>query len=136
MYVRWMVPATQMHCAPQPQTQDATVTPAADVLDDGDNYQVILELPGARKEDLTLTLDQGVMVVRAARSGHEGSAKLVHDGRRAAYAFERRFTLGEGVDVQQVTAKLENGLLYVTLPRRAEEKRRRIEVVDVGTTTV
>jgi HSP20 family protein len=127
MYMRW-IPATQGHCAPQTQTQDATVTPAADILDDGDNYHVILELPGVGKGDLTLTLDQGVMVVRATRTGHEGTAKLVHDGRRAARAFERQFTLGEGVDLQHVTAKLENGLLYVTLPRRAEEKRRRIEV--------
>lgn len=135
MFMRWMVPAAQTHCTPQPQTQDATVTPAADILDDGDNYHVILELPGVRKGDLTLTLDQGILVIRATRSGYEGSAKLVHDGRRAGYAFERRFTLGEGVDMQHVTAKLENGLLSVTLPRRAEEKRRRIEV-EVGTTAV
>ena len=128
MYVRWMLPAADLHCAAGEDVGAPTVTPAVDILDDGDNYQVVMELPGVARESLTLTLEKDVLIVHATRPGHAERAQLVHDGRASTRAFERRLAIGDGVDRDHVTARLENGLLHVTLPRRAEEKRRRIEV--------
>lgn len=128
MYVRWMLPATDLLCAPREEVREKTVTPAVDILDDGDNYLVVLELPGVAQENLTLTLEKDDLIVHATRPGHDERAQLVHDGRASTLAFERRLTIGAGVDRDHVSARLENGLLHVTLPRRAEEKRRRIEV--------
>jgi len=128
MYVRWMLPATDFQCTPRQEARESTVAPAVDVLDDGDNYYVIMELPGVSQEDLTLTLEKDVMIVHARRPGHDDRLHMLHDGRASTRAFERHLALGEGVDRDHVTARLEHGLLHVTLPRRAEEKRRRIEV--------
>jgi HSP20 family protein len=104
------------------------MTPAVDILDDGDSYQVVMELPGVSRENLTLTLEKDALIVHATRPQYDERLQVLHDGRASTGAFERRLTLGNEVDRGQVTARLENGLLYVTLPRRAEEKRRRIEV--------
>lgn len=128
MYVRWMVPAADLHCKPGQEAREATITPAVDILDDGDNYHVVVELPGVTQENLTLTLEKDVLTVHAKRSGHDDRLHVLHDGRASGHAFERHLTLGEGVDREHVTARLEDGLLHVTLPRRAEEKRRRIDV--------
>ena len=128
MYVRWMLPTADLHCAPREEVRDNKVTPAVDILDDGDSYHVVLELPGVARENLTLTLEKDELIVHATRPGHDERTQVVHDGRASTRAFERRLAIGEGVDRDHVSARLENGLLYVTLPRRAEEKRRRIEV--------
>jgi HSP20 family molecular chaperone IbpA len=113
---------------PKETARLTTVTPAADILDDGENYHLVLELPGVGQEDLELTLEKDHLLVRASRGNHDESLQLLYDGRRVQRAFERRFSIGNGVDRENVSARLENGLLHVRLPRRAEEKRRRIEI--------
>ena len=125
MYVRWMMPTD---CEAKETARLMTVTPAADILDDGESYHLIVELPGVGQEDLQLSLEKDHLLLRASRGDHEGSMQLLHDGRRVQRAFERRFSIGKSVDRENVSARLENGLLHVRLPRRAEEKRRRIEI--------
>lgn len=127
MYIRWMMP-TERASETQEPTRPLTLTPATDILDDGENFHLILELPGVRQEDLELTLEKDHLLVRATRGQNAESMQLLYDGRHVHHAFERRFTIGQDVDREHVNARLENGLLHVRLPRRAEEKRRRIEV--------
>jgi HSP20 family protein len=107
---------------------DTTMTPAADVLDDGESYQIILEMPGVSQEGLTIKLEAKELVVRGERSAYEKDARLLYSGRSHGTKLERRFSLGEDVDRAAVTAHLENGLLTLTLPRKAEVKARTIEV--------
>ena len=126
MYWQWMLPAPQL--VAETRKSRKALVPAADILDDGDGYQLILELPGVRQQDLTLSMESPDLLVRATRGERNESAKLLHDGRQADLAFERRFTIGAEIDRGRVTARLENGLLHVTLPRLAEEKRRVIPV--------
>ena len=132
MVVRWMLPVTGRQCEPQEGVRRATLTPAADVLDDGDSYHVMVELPGVPKENVSLTLEEDFLLVSAPRPSRPEGMQVLHDGRQSEWVFERRFSLGDGVDRYHVQARLEHGLLHITLPRRAEEKRRRIEVEPAG----
>ena len=111
-----------------PEGYESTATPAADVLDDGDSYQIILEMPGVNQEGLNIELETKELVVRGERKAYEKDARLLHAGRAHGTKLEKRFSLGDDVDRAAVTAHLENGLLTVTLPRRAEVKARKIEV--------
>ena len=126
MYWQWMLPVSQL--VREPDESRKSQIPVADVLHDDDGYHVILELPGVRQEDLTLSVEAEVLRVRATRGGRLETAKLVHDGRRADLPFERHFTLGDEIDRDHVVARLENGLLHISLPQRAEEKKRLIPV--------
>lgn len=126
MYWQWMLPATRL--VTEPRQHPETLVPPADILDDGDSYQLILELPGVRQEGITLSMEGQDLRIRATRERHDLQAKLVHDGRQAELAFERRFTVGSEIDRSRVTARLENGLLHVTLPRQATAKKRVIPV--------
>ena len=105
-----------------------TATPAADVLDDGDSYQIIMEMPGVTQEGLNIELEAKELVVRGERKAYEKDAKLLHAGRMLGTRLEKRFSLGDDVDRAAVTAHLENGLVTVTLPRKADVKARKIEV--------
>jgi HSP20 family protein len=126
MFLQWTHPASQR--AMFDRQVDTTMTPAADVLDDGESYQIILEMPGVTQEGLTIKLEAKELVVQGERNAYEKDARLLHAGRSHGTKLEKRFSLGEDIDRAAVTAHLENGLLTITLPRRAEVKARSIEV--------
>ena len=126
MFLQWTQPTTSRRSLDR--YVDSTTTPAADILDDDDSYQVILEMPGVTQEGLSIQLEARELVIRGERPVYEKDAKLVYASRSLGSKLEKRFSLGEDVERSAVTANLENGLLTVTLPRKAEVKARKIEV--------
>ncbi len=106
---------------------DASI-PAADVSDDGETFRIVVELPGVSKDGLEIELKDDVLRVRGRRPAPTEKEKLLVDGRHAARVFERQFSLGREIDREHINARLENGLLTLSLPRRAEVKPQRIEV--------
>ena len=85
-------------------------------------------LPGMSPEDLSLEVADGNLKLAAKRSS------VVPDGYRALrrergeFALERSFTLGSKIDAEAIEASFENGVLTVTLPKRTEDKPRRIAI--------
>ena len=129
MFMQWTQPTTSRRNLDRLNRYvDSTITPAADVLDDGESYQIILEMPGVTQEGLSIQLEARELVIQGERKAYEKDAKLLYASRAHGSKMEKRFSLGEDVDRSAVTANLENGLLTVTLPRRAEVKARKIEV--------
>lgn len=100
---------------------NGTATPAADLYEDADNYYVKVELPGVRKEDVAVTLEDDVLTVTATRTekGAEGEARE---------EFRRSAGVPDGIDAGKVTAAYENGVLTVTLPKPETRKPRQITV--------
>jgi HSP20 family molecular chaperone IbpA len=120
----WTLPATE-RTAP---VRRGTLMPPADVIDDGDAYRVIVELPGVAESDVVIDLEGSALTVHATRPAYAEGTRLLYQGRFAERAFEKQFTLGDDIDRSHVAAQLRNGLLQITLPRKAEEKPRRIAV--------
>ncbi len=104
--------------------------PAADVADDGEGFRIVMDMPGVTREGLEIELEKDVLRVHGKRPATESNNLLVN-GRLAHLDFERSFTLGKDVDRDGIKARLENGVLTIDLPRRAEVKAQRIEV-EVG----
>ena len=104
---------------------------AVDVREDADHFYVEAELPGFKKEDVNITLENQTLTISAERKdeqqeqGDKGEL-LLHERRYTR--FQRSFTLPPIVDEQTVNAKLQDGLLKVTLNKREETKPRRISV--------
>jgi HSP20 family protein len=101
-----------------------------DVREDGDTLVVEAELPGFTKEDVDITLENRTLTIAAQRNTEQKDQKagnyLLNERRYSR--FLRSFTLPPTVDDQSVNAKLENGVLTVTLNRREETKPRKITV--------
>jgi len=87
--------------------------PAADVLEGHDAYLIRLELPGATRDDLSITLEAGLLTID----------QYCGEDRRS-----RAFRLSRTVDQRAITAALDAGILTVTLPRAEEAKARQIEI--------
>ena len=105
---------------------------AVDVREDGDHIYVEAELPGFKKDEVDITLENQTLTIAAERR-HEaknGDAKkgdlLLHERRYTR--FLRSFTLPPTVDEQTVNAKLTDGVLTITLNKREETKPRKIKV--------
>lgn len=105
-----------------------TRVPAADIYETGDAFLVMLDLPGVRKETVSLTLEEGELRVRADRDTSDPAegTLLFRDVPSGVYA--RVFTLGEGIDLANVDARFENGVLTVKLFKNEERKPREIAI--------
>ena len=87
------------------------------------------ELPGLRKEDLDITIEDDVLTIRGERgtAGENASQEYVRR-ERSFGPFERRMELPARVDVENVKAAYSNGVLEITLPKHPEAKPRKIDV--------
>jgi HSP20 family protein len=102
--------------------------PASDVSETGEAYVLHLDMPGAQKEAISVTVVDGTLLVRAplAPIHGEGAAVMYREIRTGAY--ERRFTLGEGIDRNNVDARYENGVLTVRLLKAEASKPKDIVI--------
>ena len=92
--------------------------PAADVTEYPDHLLVRMELAGVRREDIQVTLDGDLLQVRGVRRPPAESGGRPHQLEIATGPFERRVRLGQTPDGDAVRARLENGVLTITLPCR------------------
>jgi HSP20 family protein len=102
-----------------------------DVREDADHLYVDAELPGFKKDEINVTLENQTLTISAARKsetneGEKGADYLLRERRYSR--FLRSFTLPPTVDEQKVDAKLNDGVLKITLNKREETKPRRIAV--------
>ena len=104
-------------------------SPSLDISQDKDNVFVKIELPGMKKEDIDISLHNGMLVI----SGERKQESEVHEGetfRSERYfgRFHRTVALPTLVDAEKVNAAYKDGILTVTLPKAEEAKPKQIEV--------
>ncbi|HZS00411.1 MAG TPA: Hsp20/alpha crystallin family protein [Chloroflexota bacterium] len=97
--------------------------PRADVYEKDGAIVVKAELPGVKKEDISITLEAGDLVIRGERKAeHEVKEDAYYRMERTYGSFLRRLPLPEGVDPDKVQATYADGVLEVRVPRPAESK--------------
>ncbi len=104
-------------------------TPALDVQEDKDNFHVRVELPGLKREDIEVSLDDGALVIsgeRKAETVAEGAEVRLQE--RYYGKFSRTLTLPSAVATDKVSAAYKDGILTVTLPKVEEAKPKTITV--------
>jgi len=105
------------------------LTPPADILENAQEYRVLLDLPGVDPATIKLNVEKDTLQVEAERKfAPPGSGEELHRSERAYGAFARSFTLPSSVDASRVAADYQAGVLTVTLPKREESKARTIPV--------
>jgi HSP20 family protein len=104
-------------------------TPALDLYEDKENVVVKVELPGMKKEDIAISLEDGVLTVSGERKqdSTQESATICRC-ERVSGRFERQISLPTPVDEAKIKATYTDGILTVTLPRAEEAKPKQIPV--------
>ena len=99
-----------------------------DLYRDGDRYVLSADLPGIDPGSVDIDVDGQLLTIRAQRtvSSADGAKWLVQE--RPAGSYLRQFSLGEGLDMEMISATYDNGVLSVIIPVSEKAKPRRIQV--------
>ena len=96
-----------------------------DVKETDDSYEVDIDLPGFKKDEINATLEDGYLTVSATKGldkdEKDKKGEYIRKERYAG-AMSRSFYIGDGVTQDEVKAKYENGILKLSIPKKAEQK--------------
>ena len=102
----------------------STGYPPYNIIRDGEKFQIEIALAGVKKEDVTITVAEGVLTIEHKPAGEEdlgNSWDWIHKG-IAQRSFKRNFTLSDDIVVQG--SRMENGMLYIELERIIPEEKK------------
>ncbi|HEY5743458.1 MAG TPA: Hsp20/alpha crystallin family protein [Terrimicrobiaceae bacterium] len=104
-------------------------TPLVDIVEDEKEYLIKAELPEVKKEDVKVTVENGVLTITGERKFEkEEKGKKYHRVERGYGSFLRSFTIPEGAAGDKVSAEFKEGVLKVHLAKSAEAKPKSIDV--------
>jgi HSP20 family protein len=104
-------------------------TPLVDIAEDDKEYLIKAELPEVKKEDVKVTVENGVLTITGERKFEkEEKGKKYHRVERGYGSFMRSFTLPEGTAGDKISAEFKDGVLKVHLAKSAEAKPKSIDV--------
>lgn len=106
---------------------DRALAPAADLVENGDNYTLYIDLPGVDKKDLDLTVENNLLSVKGEKKETK-EAKRFFRKETWTGAFRRTVSLPAAADPENVRAELKDGVLTVVIGKREEHKPRQIAV--------
>ena len=96
-----------------------------DVTEHDDHFEIAIDLPGFKKEDVTIDLENGYLTVGAAKGvdkdENDKEGKLIRQERYSG-AMQRSFYVGENVTEEDIKAKMEHGVLTLTIPKKETPK--------------
>jgi HSP20 family protein len=103
-------------------------TPALDLYQTNDDVVAMIELPGMRKEDIELSLHDGMLTISGERKAEVANGEKTARTERFVGKFRRSISLPTRVDAGKVSATYKDGILTVTLPKAEEVKPKQIQV--------
>jgi HSP20 family protein len=107
--------------------------PSVDIFEDKDRLILEAELPGMKREDFEISVENNVLTLRGERKFEKkAEGDNYHRVERSYGSFTRSFTLPQTVTADGATADFDNGVLRVSLPKREETKARKIEITGHG----
>jgi HSP20 family molecular chaperone IbpA len=101
---------------------DVTYVPAVDITEGEAGYTIFADVPGANKDSVSVTYDDGVVTLKAQSVAEAVSSDLIRREFRFAN-YERAFRVGDDIDADKISAEIANGVLQITLPRKASAKK-------------
>ncbi len=117
------------------QSQDDTFgdlgkwAPAVDIKEEAERFLVIADLPGVKKENIQISLENNILTLQGERS-YEKNEKQEGYSRieRIQGKFHRQFTLPQTVDGNKISAKYTQGILEIAIPKKEQAVEKRIEI--------
>jgi HSP20 family protein len=103
--------------------------PAMDLVETEDQFVLRADLPGLTDADVDVSLEDNVLTVSGERKAeHEEKGEGFYRVERASGSFSRSLTLPKGVDGDAITARFDNGVLEVRIPKPQADKPRKVQI--------
>jgi len=114
---------TQTQAAQPPRSYAA---PGVNILETADAYYLEAELPGVKRDGLTVSVEDNILTLVGHRTASPEAKALYRES--AGADFRRTFVLDPSIEADRISAAIEQGLLTVTLPKAEKAKLRQIAV--------
>lgn len=96
--------------------------PPVNIRENKENYQIELVAPGLSKEDFRIGIEGDILSISSEKKEEKVSEDQKQVRREFQFrSFKRSFTLNESVETEKIQARYENGILHLTLPKKAEQ---------------
>jgi len=105
------------------------VTPVVNIFETKDGYALEAEMPGVNKDGLEITLEGNEITILGRRAAGPNAGEVLFRERSVA-DYRRVFELDPAIDTSKISAKMEQGMLLLTLPKSERVKPRKITVSD------
>ena len=103
------------------------ITPPASVTEIADGYMLEIEMPGVKKDGLEISVENNELTIIGRRSLPAVEGTLIHRESRPEN-FRRAFEIDPSIDADKISAKIDQGLVTLTLPKAEHVKLRKITV--------
>jgi HSP20 family protein len=102
---------------------------AIDVVEERDQYILKADLPGINKEDIKVSLENGILTIEGERKSEaESKDKQVHRVERSYGRFVRSLDVGTSVDSSKIQASYKDGVLQLNVPKAEEVKPKSVDI--------
>jgi HSP20 family protein len=102
--------------------------PQCDVYESSEAYTMVFDLPGVEKNDIDVKVEKDLLVLTAECSKKAGDGYTCLRDEMIYNGFKRTFDLGKSVDNDGIAAQYTDGTLVLTLPKREEQKTKKISI--------
>ncbi len=103
--------------------------PAVDVQEDDKAYFFSLDLPGLKKDEVKIGVENGILTVSGERRIEKNDqSKNWQRSERVWGQFHRKFQLPEGIELEKIEAQMSDGVLELTIPKAETQKPKLIEI--------
>ncbi len=103
--------------------------PLADIYDKGDSIMIHAEIPGVKKEDVSIEVRENILTLKGSRaSDKEIKEENYYRRERNSGSFQRSFTLPPMIDPDQIKAKFKDGVLEIEIPKPEKSESKQITV--------
>jgi HSP20 family molecular chaperone IbpA len=110
------------------EREEPYFSPDVDIIEKQDSVVILADLPGVSKEDVDATFEQGMLTIRGRSKPHEDENMALEVQEYDEGSFYRRFAVGEGLDTENIEAKLNNGVLRLVIPKSEQYQTKKIEI--------
>lgn len=103
--------------------------PAVNVIKTKDSYELECAVPGLDKKDFKIDIEGDILMISASKKSETKEEEKHYSKREYNYSsFSRSFNLPEAIDKDKIVAKYENGILKLSLPRKAGEQKAEVKI--------
>jgi HSP20 family protein len=103
--------------------------PKCNIIDNTGDVQVIAEIPGLTKDDVNIKVENGVMTISGKQSTVAKDSEVKYIRRELKHSsFKRSFELSDTLNPSKISAKFENGILNITIPKKEESLPKAIDI--------
>ena len=112
-----------------PDNSDCVWCPTVDVVESEKNYEIIAEVPGLKKDEIHIAVEDGYLTLSGEKKQeNESKDKNYHRVERSYGKFERSFRLPKEVDAEAIKANYKNGILKVEIPKTEKALPKQIAI--------